>query len=80
MTVAVNRVEFRQPVFVGDVVRYETTVTKWGRTSVTLQVSVISDRLGEQIRVTEAEVVYVGVNRERQPVPLLPTNPSASPG
>ncbi|WP_020475421.1 acyl-CoA thioesterase [Zavarzinella formosa] len=78
VTVALNRVEFKQPVFVGDVVRYETTVTKWGRTSITLQVNVISDRLGEQIRVTEAEIVYVGINKERQPVPLLPTKTANS--
>ncbi len=77
VTVAINRVEFKQPVFVGDVVRCETTVKKWGRTSVTLHINVISDRLGVQIPVTEAEVVYVGVDKDRQPVPLLPTVPAA---
>lgn len=76
VTVAINRVEFKQPVFVGDVVRCETTVKKWGRTSVTLHINVISDRLGVQIPVTEAEVVYVGVDKDRQPVPLLPAVPA----
>lgn len=73
VTVAMNRVEFKQPVFVGDVVRCETVITRWGRTSLTLHVNVIVDRLGVQIPVTEAELVYVGVNKERQPVTLLPT-------
>jgi acyl-CoA thioesterase YciA len=76
VTVAVNRVEFKQPVFVGDVVRCETTVKKWGRTSVTIHINVISDRLGVQVPVTEAEVVYVGVDADRQPAPLLPTKPA----
>lgn len=78
VTVAMNRVEFKQPVLVGDVVRCETTVTKWGKTSITLHINVISDRLGVQIPVTEAEVVYVGVNKNRQPVPLLPSKPAVT--
>ncbi|HLN32193.1 MAG TPA: hotdog domain-containing protein [Gemmataceae bacterium] len=75
VTVAINRVEFHQPVLVGDVVRFLTRVVRIGRTSITMQVNVEVDR-GEQIlQVTEAEVVYVGIDplgRERRPVPLLP--------
>lgn len=73
VTVAVNRVEFKQPVFVGDVVRCETSITKWGRTSITVHIHVISDRRGEEVSVTDAEVVYVGVDQARQPAPLMPT-------
>ena len=76
VTVALNRVEFQQPVFVGDVVRFDTTVLKFGRTSVTMQVSVVAERAGQQIRVTDAEVVYVGVDEARRPVPLLPAGPA----
>ena len=72
VTVAFNRVEFKQAVLVGDVVRFETSVVKIGRTSITMHVDVIAERAGQEIRVTDAEVVYVGVDQDRQPVPLLP--------
>src|SRR5262245_39443691 len=76
VTVAMNRVEFHQPVLVGDVVRFMTRLVRLGRTSITMQVSVEAERAGgPPLGVTEAEVVYVGVDRqssERRPVPLLP--------
>lgn len=78
VTVAINRVEFKQPVMVGDVVRFETAVTRWGRTSVTMNIRVMAERGGTEIHVTDAEVVYVGVGEDRQPVPLVPAaTPSA---
>ncbi len=75
VTVAINKVEFKKPVLVGDVVRFETTVLRIGRTSMTLHIKVVSERAGETIHVTDAEVVYVGIdNRDgkRTPVDLLP--------
>ena len=74
VTVAINRVEFKKPVLVGDVVKFQTTLVKLGRTSITLNVNVIAERGAELIHVTEAELVYVGVdgtNPERNPVPLM---------
>jgi acyl-CoA thioesterase YciA len=75
VTVAVNRVEFHHPVLVGDVVRFLTRVVRMGRTSITMNVTVEADRDGTVLRVTEAEVVYVGIDPatpDRRPVPLLP--------
>ena len=75
VTVALNRVEFHQPVLVGDVVRFLTRLVKIGRTSITMHVSVEAERDGRVLQVTEAEAVYVGVDAagpERKPVPLLP--------
>ena len=77
VTVAVNRVEFKQPVLVGDVVRFETSVARLGRTSITMRIQVIAERGGVEIHVTESEVVYVGVDENRLPVPLLPARPAA---
>ena len=74
VTVAINRVEFKKPVLVGDVVKFQTTLVKLGRTSITLNVNVIAERGAELIPVTEAELVYVGVDGttpERNPVPLM---------
>jgi acyl-CoA thioesterase YciA len=75
VTVAMNRVEFRKPVLVGDVVRFLTQVERFGRTSITMHVRVEAERSTEVLQVTEAEVVYVGIDPsspERRPVPLLP--------
>ena len=72
VTVAVNRVEFKQPVLVGDVVRLLARVVRIGQTSITMQVRVEADRDGQVLHVTEAEIVYVGVDAvTRRPVALL---------
>jgi acyl-CoA thioesterase YciA len=74
VTVAVNRVEFKQPVHVGDVVRFLTRLVRIGRTSITMQVNVEVDRGQEVLQVTEAEVVYVGIegtHPKQKPAPLL---------
>jgi acyl-CoA thioesterase YciA len=74
VTVAMNRVEFKKPVLVGDVVRFLVRVVRMGRTSITVQVSVEAERGGQVLQVTEAEVVNVGVDLtspERRPKPLL---------
>src|SRR6202030_3102829 len=47
VTVAMNRVEFKQPVLVGDVVRFMTRLVRLGRTSITMQVSVEAERAGD---------------------------------
>lgn len=77
VTVAINRVEFKKPVHVGDVVRFLTTCVRIGRTSITMHINVEAERGREMLQVTEAEVVYVGVDpssAERRPVPLLPAS------
>jgi len=73
VTVAMNRVEFKKPVLVGDVVRFLSCLVRLGRTSVTMHVLVEAERGQEVLQVTEAEVTYVGIDPrspERRPVPL----------
>lgn len=72
VTVAMNQIEFHQPVFVGDVVSFFTRMVRLGRTSITMHVDVEVDRLGSIVKVTEADVVYVAVDRDRRPIPILP--------
>ncbi len=74
VTVAINRVEFKHPVLVGDVVSFRTTLVRFGRTSVTIHVNVEVERSTKHLPVTEAELVYVAINTagsDRQPVPLF---------
>jgi acyl-CoA thioesterase YciA len=62
VTVAMNAVEFHEPVFVGDVVSFWTEVKKVGRTSITMHVSVECERGGATVKVTQADVVYVAID------------------
>lgn len=74
VTVAINRVEFKKPVMVGDVVRFETSIVRIGRTSITVKIDVYAERGAETVHVTEAEGVFVGVDLstpERKPVALF---------
>ncbi len=73
VTVAVDRVEFLAPVFVGELVTLRTTTERLGRTSVTVNVAVDAERYntGEWVRVTQARVTMVSVDAQRQPIPFL---------
>lgn len=75
VTVAMREVEFLAPVHVGDLVTFYTETRKVGRTSLTVGVVVEAERrfgaLEARYKVTEAEVVYVHVDEDRNPVPIL---------
>ena len=73
VSVAMNSVEFHQPVFVGDIVSLWTKLIRVGRTSITMHVEVETDRQGKPVQLTEAEVTYVAVDLtggSRRPVPI----------
>ncbi|OGD19915.1 MAG: hypothetical protein A2W03_08435 [Candidatus Aminicenantes bacterium RBG_16_63_16] len=72
VTVAMDKVVFHKPVFVGDVVSFYTRTVRVGRTSVAIKVEVDATRVESQetVRVTEAEIVFVAVDKDWQPVPL----------
>lgn len=75
VTVAMNAVEFKQPVFVGDVLSFYAHTTRIGRTSIHIKVEVMADRFREQgvtVKVTEAEVVFVAVDDGCRPVAIRP--------
>lgn len=73
VTAAIHKVEFHQPVMVGDVVRFLTRLVRLGKTSITMHVAVEAERGEQVLKVTEAELVYVGVDpQSRKPVPLVP--------
>src|SRR3954463_7468583 len=74
-TIAVNSFVFKQPVLIGDLVSFYARVVKVGRTSITVDVEVFAQRgIPEEItvKVTEATLTYVAVDRERKPRPIAP--------
>jgi acyl-CoA thioesterase YciA len=74
VTVAMDKVVFHKPVFVGDIVSFYTETLRIGRTSVTTKVLVEATRAEDEkkVKVTEAEVVFVAVGKNWRPVPLKP--------
>lgn len=75
VTKAMREVVFVAPVFLGDLVTFYTRTLKVGTTSITVDVEVEVERLGiggmkEIVRVTEAEVIYVAVGNDGNPVPI----------
>jgi acyl-CoA thioesterase YciA len=73
-TRAMHAVEFKEPVFVGDVVSFFTETLAVGRTSITVKVTVEAERWCEgcdqRVRVTEAEVVVVAIDEQGRKRPV----------
>jgi acyl-CoA thioesterase YciA len=71
VTVAMLDVKFHEPVFTGDLVSFYAEIVKVGKTSVTTRITVEAERFGScghRVQVTEAEVVYVATNQNREKV------------
>ena len=69
-TVAVNEFVFKQPVRVGDILSFFSSVTRIGRTSVTVQVEVYAEnfeRQGQYMKVTQALLTYVAIDDHGRP-------------
>jgi len=69
-TVAVTSFVFKQPVFVGDLLSFYGSIVRTGRTSITIDVSVFTERnrlTAEVAKVTEATLVYVATDPQRRP-------------
>lgn len=77
VTVAMNKVVFLNPVFVGDQVSFYTKTLNIGRTSIHVKVDVIATRYDDphkEIPVTEAEITYVAVDENRRPIEIPQKN------
>ena len=84
-TVAVNEFIFRHPVRVGDILSLYASVTRVGRTSVTVDVEVFAESLatqGRYVKVTQALLTYVAIDEHGQPRPIATagTAPGTSAG
>ncbi|VAW99450.1 Acyl-CoA hydrolase [hydrothermal vent metagenome] len=70
VTVAVNALHFKKPVYVGDLLSCYAHVEKTGRTSIVVAVEVYVERYREGVevvKVTEATLTYVAVNKKGRP-------------
>jgi acyl-CoA thioesterase YciA len=77
VTVAMREVIFHKPVFVGDLVSFYAETVRTGTTSITVRVIVEAERVGsrrERVQVTQAEVVYVAVDKNGQKIRITADN------
>lgn len=69
-TVAVKEFIFKQPVRVGDILSFYSSVVRVGRTSVTVDVEVYAERMrtqGSYAKVTQALLTYVALDAQGKP-------------
>ena len=74
VTIAMREVEFKKPVFVGDLLSLYADTARVGRTSLTIRVRVCARRRtdpDQNVNVTEAEVIFVAVDESGTPVPVF---------
>ena len=74
VTIAVDRMIFRQPIRLGDLVTMTAEVSYVGRTSMEVEVQVIAEnpRTGEATHTNTAYLVYVALDEQGQPTPVFP--------
>ena len=75
-TVAVNQFVFKQPVSISDLLSFYAKVERVGRTSVTVNVEVYAERNPADlhvVKVTEANLTYVAIDRNGRPRDLPPS-------
>jgi acyl-CoA thioesterase YciA len=73
VTVSMDKIDFKAPVRVGDLVSLFTETLRIGRTSITVKVAVWAQRRfggGAHEYVTEAEVTMVAVGDDGRPIPV----------
>ena len=72
VTVASDRVEFKVPVYAGQLVELVARITKVGRTSVTVAVDMFAEEVatGSRRLATSGSFVFVAVGEDGRPVPI----------
>lgn len=77
VTVAVDRMTFRQPIRLGDLVILTAEVSYVGRTSIEAEVQVEAENpvTGHRAHTNTAYLVYVALNERGVPVPVPPLIP-----
>lgn len=74
VSVAMDKIVFHQPVFVGDLISFWCETLRIGNSSITVRVVVEANRYydpNERVLVTEAQVVYVNLGEDRKPTPIV---------
>jgi acyl-CoA hydrolase len=81
VTVASDRVEFKVPVFAGQLVELVARVAKVGRTSVTVAVDMYAEDVASGTRrlATSGSFVFVAIDDDGHPIPIEPDDETPPP-
>ena len=74
LTVSINRVDFREPIYAGELVTCQARVTYVGRTSMEVGVRVVASNLltGVQRHTNTCFLTFVAIDEHSRPVPIPP--------
>ena len=77
VTVAIEAMNFRKPVYVGDLVSVHANLVRLGRTSVTvhLEAWVLRRKEMQSILVTDGNFTYVSIDEQGRPQPIQRNEP-----
>lgn len=77
VTVSVDRVDFREPIHVGDLLIMKSSVNFVGRTSMEIGVRVETENLltGVRLHTNSCYLTFVAIDRNGTPVPVPPLEP-----
>jgi len=77
VTVSVDKVDFREPIHVGELITAMARVNFAGRTSMEVGVKVVAENMisGEQRHTNSCYVTYVALDENGQPSPVPPVVP-----
>ncbi len=80
VTLSVDRVVFREPIHVGELVTFDASVNHTGRTSMEIGIRVTTENLrgGANRHTNSCYFTMVAVDDHRQPVPVPPWTPHTS--
>src|ERR1700738_3702906 len=80
VTVAIEAMNFRKPVFVGDLVSVHANLVKVGKTSITIHLEawVLRRREMQSILVTDGNFTYVAIDDQGHPQTIKPDDPPIS--
>ena len=80
VTVAIDAINFRKPVYVGDLVSVYGTLVRVGRTSIAVHLEAWVTRRKETqtILVTDGNFTYVSIDDQGRPQPINRDNPTAT--
>jgi acyl-CoA thioesterase YciA len=81
VTAAIDRVEFKAPVHLGDIVNFYATTVRTGTTSVTVRIDVEAERdaNAQTVPVTSAQLVMVAVDHAGNPIPFRSPSGESAP-
>ena len=74
VTASIERLDFHQPIFIGDLVTFKASLNLAGRSSMEIGVLVESENLltGEIRKTASAYLTYVALGKDRRPVQIPP--------